>query len=120
MNYLTQARVWEVKIKFDNAESKQTSGLGYCGFISMERIINGMDRSIGPEPHNGSSKIHDIIKILMDNSSLPLRSNWPNIIPSLRSAKELLASTDLPTLKAFGSQVGNRVLPFLRRRNPCQ
>jgi len=60
----------------------------------MDRIINGMDRSIGPDVSDGSSKLHNIIKVLSDNSSLPLRSNWHNIIPSLRSARELLASTD--------------------------
>ncbi len=93
-NYLSRARVWEVKINFDEAESKRTPGLGYCGFIAMDRIIYGMDRSIGPDVTNGSVKLHDIIKVLKDNSSLPLRNNWIDIIPSLRSARELIASTD--------------------------
>ena len=92
--YLTHARVWEVKIKFDNNENNATPGRGYCGFISMDRIIHGMDRTIGPDVTEGSTKLLNVIKILSDNSSLPLRNNWRNVIPSLHSAKELLASTD--------------------------
>jgi hypothetical protein len=61
----------------------------------MDRIIHGMDRSISPDPSDGSSKILNIIKTLSENSTLPLRSNWRNIVPSLHSARELLASTDL-------------------------
>ena len=60
----------------------------------MDRIINGMDRTIGPDPSDGSSKIQNILKTLTDNSTLPLRSNWRNIVPSLHSAREVLASTD--------------------------
>jgi hypothetical protein len=93
-NYLMHARVWESTIEFDRGENNRTPGQGYCGFISMDRIINGMDRSIGPSVTDRSSGIHDIIKTLSDNSNLPLRNNWRNIILPLRSARELLATTD--------------------------
>jgi hypothetical protein len=60
----------------------------------MDRIINGNHRKIGPNISNGSAEMLSIIKQLSDNSTLPLRSNWRNIIPSLQTAKERLASTD--------------------------
>ena len=60
----------------------------------MDRIINGMDRTLNPAVNDGPLKTLEVIKILSENSSLPLRSNWRNIAPHLLSAKEILATTD--------------------------
>jgi hypothetical protein len=60
----------------------------------MDRIINGMDRTINPAIDDGASKIIEIINVISNNSSLPLRSNWRNIPSHLLSAKEILATTD--------------------------
>ena len=53
-NYLLNARIWKTKISYDMNESRATPGLGNCGFIAMDRIINDMDRTIGPNILNES------------------------------------------------------------------
>ncbi len=59
----------------------------------MDRIINGMDRSLNPESDAGIAQIHEVIKTISNFSTLPFRNDWKNIAHTLQSAKEQLAAT---------------------------
>jgi hypothetical protein len=93
LSYLRNARVWRVTIKTDTNEHKATPGKGYCGFISMDRIVNGMGRTLSPVTDEGISAMIEIIDTLVHNSKAPLRSNWKDIAHLNRSPREALAET---------------------------
>ena len=93
LNYLNTARIWSAKIDTRRDEMAATPGHGYCGFISMDRIINGMNRTLSPQNESGVNQILEIIRVISNSSTLPLRNNWREITRSLQSAKEHLAAT---------------------------
>ena len=59
----------------------------------MDRIINGLDRTISPCSEDGIDSFLKIIETLSSNSEEPLRHNWSNMVHRNRSAKECLAAT---------------------------
>ena len=90
---LMSSRLWRVSIVPDRMEFRKTPGHGYCGFIAMDRIINGLDRTISPCSADGIDSFLKIIETLSTNSTEPLRHNWQNLIHRHRSPKECLAMT---------------------------
>ena len=93
IRYLKTAKIWDAGLSSNLAEERGTPGRAYCGFIAMDRIINGMDRTIDVRETDGVENILSVIKSLIGRSKDPLRSNWRNIIPALRSKREHLSST---------------------------
>ncbi len=93
LTHLNTARIWTVKIEKSREECLATPGRGFCGFISMDRIINGMDRTLDPVDVHGVGQMLEVIKSISDLSCLPLRKNWRKMNHMHLSAKERLAST---------------------------
>ena len=71
---LTQARKWRVLITPDRTEFRKTPGHGYCGFVSMDRIINEWERTICPSPQEGINAFLNAIETLSSNSLEPTRT----------------------------------------------
>ena len=90
---LKLARVWKVLLAPSREEFSGTPGRGYCGFIAMDRIINGMNRTINTDTNEGISEIVNITSTLIQHSKQPLRHNWTNIGHQHRSPREALEAT---------------------------
>ena len=62
-------RLWNAAITSNLAAELATPGKGYCGFVAMDRIVNGMGRTIGVDDLGGVDDVLSIIRTLIDHSS---------------------------------------------------
>jgi hypothetical protein len=62
-------RLWRVSISPDALESRSVPSNGFCGFVSMDRIINSTDRTLNPMTEAGLSGIVKVIDALTDTAS---------------------------------------------------
>ena len=92
-NILVNDRIWRTSIETSTSENMAIPGRGYCGFISMDRIIHKTNRILDPVSPTGMELLIALIGTLIDAGTEPFRSNWKDIPHSVRTGRERLAST---------------------------
>ncbi len=79
-------KIWRCSIELDPAEAALVPGKGYCGFISMDRIMNATNRTLNSSTDEG---LTGILKVIDD---LSLLSNDPIQRAHLEGTKNYLVS----------------------------
>ena len=104
------SKSWSVQICADLGEPKGTAGKGYCGNIAMDLIVKDMSRNIDPATIEGIDDVLKILRVIIENSSEPLRSNWTHIVPRLRSSRERLAAAEVEIKKSRKNWMASKYL----------
>ena len=86
MSIINGDKIWRCSIDSDPAEAALVPGKGFCGFISMDRLINSTNRTLNSTTEEG---LNGILRVI---DSLSVLCSDPIQLAHLRNTKNYLSS----------------------------